>query len=57
MPDRHPAIRPVTPSLCRIAVRRPASTVRDHAATPAAESTIYSTDVLIRLAASSAATL
>src|SRR4051812_39975266 len=39
-PDRHPLKRPVAPPLCRSHVHRPASTVRGHAGTQAAESTI-----------------
>ncbi len=40
-PDRHPLKRPVAPPLCRSHVHRPASTVRGHAGTRAAESIIY----------------
>jgi hypothetical protein len=39
-PVRHPPKGPVALPLCPFAVRRPASTVHDHAAAPAAESTI-----------------
>jgi len=39
-PDRHPLNRPVAPPLCRSRGHRPASTVRGHAGTRAAESII-----------------
>jgi hypothetical protein len=39
-PDRHPPKGPVPEALFPFAVCRPASTIHDHAATRAAESTI-----------------
>jgi hypothetical protein len=46
-PDRHPLNRPVAPPLCRSRGHRPASTVRGHAGTGAAESTILAMRVEI----------